>query len=79
MMAAGLIARNANPLGLNAQALGQIFACTGLQDRKIVSRGSKSAEGTAATRFRRRGLCLYDLQWHERRTGPQYPAARHRS
>ena len=50
MIAAGLLARNANRRGLHAQALGEEFAGAGFQGRGAVPRRSRPAAGTRAAR-----------------------------
>ena len=79
VIAAGLLARNANRLGLDAQAVGEEFAGAGLEDRGAVPRGGGPQVGARAARLRHRRLCLHHLQRHVRRARPEDPAGNHRA
>ena len=78
VIAAGLLARNANRAGPHAQALGEELAGAGLQGRRAVPRGGRPAAGAGEARLRHRRLRLHHLQRHVRRAGPGDPAGDHR-
>ena len=61
MIGAGLVARKARALGLNAQALGQDVAGAGQPGGVRLSRGGRSAGGSRRHRLQPRGLRLHDL------------------
>ena len=78
VIAAGLLARNANRAGPDAQALGEDLAGAGLQGRGAVPRRGRPAAGAGEARLRHRRLRLHHLQRHVRRARPGDPAGDHR-
>ena len=79
VIAAGLLARNANRLGLTPQALGQIVPGTGLENRGPVPGRSWADRGTGDPGLRHRRLRVHHLQRHVRRARPGDPARDHRA
>ena len=61
VVAAGLLAKKANELGLVAQALGQDLVRSGFQGCQAVSGRSRPADRTGKARLRHRCLRLHDL------------------
>ena len=64
VIAAGLLARNANALGLTRKPWVKIFARAGLQGRAAVPGRGRAAAGAGEAGLRHRRLRLHDLQRH---------------
>ena len=78
VIAAGLLARNANRRGLVRKPWVKSSLAPGSKTVALVPGGGRPEVGAREARLRHRGLRLHDLQRHVRRAGSEDPAGDHR-
>ena len=79
VVAAALLAKKANALGFDPQAVGQDVVRAGFESGQIISGRGRAAVGSGAARLRYRRVRVHHLQRHVRRARSGDPAGNHRS